>query len=163
MLTVTKRAAALLKATKAAEGAADDAVIRIRYGIFPDDSGTLAIGISITDDPGPDDEEFEQEGLRIFVEDALVEALEGRILDVRDANLDRNLSGVSSNRGNPCPGRSAKRRRSGLYERQAVQCISTRSGRRVFGRLSMNYRPARPLRPAFERLNEVGPGKRESG
>jgi iron-sulfur cluster assembly protein len=86
MLTVTKRAAALLKAAKAAEGVADDAGIRILTGATPNESGKLAIGLTITDDPEPDDEEFEQEGLRIFVEDALVEPLEGRTLDVRDAN-----------------------------------------------------------------------------
>jgi len=88
MLTLTKKAAALLKAAKAAEGAADDAGIRIRKGEMPEmphESG-IAVGLAITDDPEPDDEEFEQEGLRIFVEDALIEPLDGRILDVLDAD-----------------------------------------------------------------------------
>jgi Fe-S cluster assembly iron-binding protein IscA len=85
MLTVTKKAAALLRAEKAAEGAADDAGIRIRRGVMPNDS-EIGIGLAITDDPDPDDEEFEQEGLRIFVEDALVEPLDGRTLDVREAD-----------------------------------------------------------------------------
>jgi iron-sulfur cluster assembly protein len=85
MLTVTKRAAALLKAAKAAEGAADDAGIRILRGVMPNESG-IAVGLAISDDPDPDDEEFEQEGLRIFVEDALVEPLDGRTLDVREAD-----------------------------------------------------------------------------
>jgi Fe-S cluster assembly iron-binding protein IscA len=85
MLTVTKKAAALLKAEKAAEGAADDAGIRILRGAMPDESG-IAVEFTITDDPDPDDEEFEQEGLRIFVEDALVEPLDGRTLDVREAD-----------------------------------------------------------------------------
>lgn len=85
MITVTKKAAALLKATKAAKGAADDAGIRIRRGVMPNESG-ISVGVAITDDPDPDDEEFEQEGLRIFVEDALIEPLDGRTLDVREAD-----------------------------------------------------------------------------
>ena len=85
MLTLTKKAAAVLKAEKAAEGIADDAGIRILRGVTPNDSG-IAVEYTITDDPNPDDEEFEQEGLRIFVEDALVEALDGRTLDVREAD-----------------------------------------------------------------------------
>ncbi len=43
----------------------------------------MSVGFAITDEPDPDDEEFEQEGLRIFVEDALVEPLDGLTLDVR--------------------------------------------------------------------------------
>jgi hypothetical protein len=90
-----------LKAEKAAEGAADDAGIRILRGAMPDefrgampdefrgampDESGIAVEFTITDDPDPDDEEFEQEGLRIFVEDALVEPLDGRTLDVREAD-----------------------------------------------------------------------------
>jgi len=88
MLTVTKKAAALLKAAKVAQGAADDAGIRIRKDVMPDESGNsgIAVGLAISDGPGPNDEEFEQEGLRIFVEDALVEPLDGRTLDVLDAS-----------------------------------------------------------------------------
>jgi Fe-S cluster assembly iron-binding protein IscA len=36
--------------------------------------------------PSPGDDELEQEGLRIFVEDALIDQLDGRILDVRDSD-----------------------------------------------------------------------------
>ena len=86
MLTVTKKAAALLKAAKAAEGATGDAGIRLRRGAIPDDSGDVAVGLAICDEPDPNDEEFEQEGLRIFVEDALAEPLDGRTLDVREAD-----------------------------------------------------------------------------
>jgi Fe-S cluster assembly iron-binding protein IscA len=85
MLTVTERAAALLKAAKAAEGAADDAGIRIRRGVTANES-KISVGFAISDEPDPDDdEEFEQDGLRIFVEDVLVEPLDGRTLDVREA------------------------------------------------------------------------------
>jgi Fe-S cluster assembly iron-binding protein IscA len=86
MLTVTKKAAALLKAAKAAEGATGGAGIRLRRGAITNDSEKLTVGFTISDEPDPDDEEFEQEGLRIFVEEALVEPLDGRTLDVRNAN-----------------------------------------------------------------------------
>ena len=91
MLTVTKKAAAVLKAAKAAEGAASDAGIRIRKDAMLGDSGMLAIGLDITDEPEPDDEEFELQGLRIFVDEALIEPLDGRTLDVRDDNDELEL------------------------------------------------------------------------
>ena len=81
MLTVTKKAAALLKASNAAEGASD-AAIRIRRGVVADES-RISVGFAISNEPDPDDEEFEQDGLRIFVEDTLVEPLDGLTLDVR--------------------------------------------------------------------------------
>ena len=81
MLTVTKKAAALLKAAKAAEGASD-AAIGIRRGVVADES-RISVGFAISNEPDPDDEEFEQDGLRIFVEDTLVEPLDGLTLDVR--------------------------------------------------------------------------------
>jgi Fe-S cluster assembly iron-binding protein IscA len=84
MITVTKKAAAFLKAARAAQGASD-AGIRIRRGLMPVAAG-LAVGFSVSDAPAPEDEKFEQEGIRIFVEDALVEPLDGRVLDVRFAN-----------------------------------------------------------------------------
>jgi iron-sulfur cluster assembly protein len=86
MLTVTKEAAELLKAAKAAENAPDYAGIRIRRWVVSNGNGGVAVGFAISEDPSPDDEEFEQEGLRIFVEDALIEPLDGRILDVREAS-----------------------------------------------------------------------------
>ena len=86
MLTVTKGAAELLKVAKAAENASDDAGIRIRRGIISNDPGLVAVGFAISEDPAPDDEEFEQEGLRIFVEETLVEPLDGRVLDVRETS-----------------------------------------------------------------------------
>ena len=86
MLTVTKEAAAFLKVAKAAEGATRGAGIRLRRGATPNDFEKLTVGFTISDEPDPDDEESEQEGLRIFVEEALVEPLDGRTLDVRNAN-----------------------------------------------------------------------------
>ena len=73
-----------MKATKTVEGAAEDAGIRIRRGVAANES-KISVGIAISDEPDPDDEEFEQDGLRIFVEDVLVEPLDGRTLDVREA------------------------------------------------------------------------------
>ena len=51
-----------------------------------DNSGMIAIGLTKSDLPDPGDEEFEQDGLRIFVEDALIDPLDGRTLDVREAS-----------------------------------------------------------------------------
>jgi len=84
MLTVTKKAVELLKAAKTVEGAAEGAGIRIRRGVAANES-KISVGIAISDEPDPDDEEFEQDGLRIFVEDVLVQPLDGRTLDVREA------------------------------------------------------------------------------
>jgi hypothetical protein len=53
---------------------------------IPDESGRPSVGFTFSDEPDPDDLEFEQQGLRIFVEGALVEPLDGRTLDVRDAD-----------------------------------------------------------------------------
>jgi iron-sulfur cluster assembly protein len=84
MLTVTKKAATLLKAAKAAEGAADNAGFRIQKNAEDAASERLLIGLAITERPEPDDEEFEQQGLRIFVQEELIEVLDDRTLDVRD-------------------------------------------------------------------------------
>ena len=84
MLTITKKPAAVLKAAKAAEGATDNAGIRIRAGAMPDQSG-VSVGFAISDAPDPDDMELEQQGLRVFIQDVLVEPLDGRTLDVREA------------------------------------------------------------------------------
>jgi|GEM_PF-2546696 len=83
MLTVTIQAVALLNAAKAAQGAAPDSGIRIRRGVI-EQAGerAVAIGFSISDAPDPGDETVEQHGLRIFIEDSLVQALDGRTLDV---------------------------------------------------------------------------------
>jgi len=46
----------------------------------------IRIGFAISDDPDSGDEEFEQDGLRIFVEETLVEPLEDRTLDVEESD-----------------------------------------------------------------------------
>jgi len=88
MLTVTKKAAALLKAAKAAEGAASESGIRIRRGSLAGDSGERgqAVGFTIAEQPFPGDQESEQNGLRIFVDEQLIEVLDDRTLDVWNEN-----------------------------------------------------------------------------
>jgi Fe-S cluster assembly iron-binding protein IscA len=88
MFTVTNKAASLLKVAKTAEGAPRDAGIRIRIGRPPKEPSEpfTEIGLAIADGPKSGDEEFEQDGLRIFVEDMLVEPLEDRTLDVQEGN-----------------------------------------------------------------------------
>ena len=93
MLTVTKEATVFLKVTKAAEGARENAGIRIGIlrGEASNNPKKPTVGFKISDDPEPDDEELEQDGLRIFVEDVLIEALDGHILDVRYASDEPKL------------------------------------------------------------------------
>ena len=88
MLTVTNKAASLLKVAKTAGGAPRDAGIRLRLDSGFKDPGKpfMQIGLAISDSPKPGDEEFEQDGLRIFVEDTLVEPLEDRTLDVQEGD-----------------------------------------------------------------------------
>ena len=88
MFPLTDDAASVLKAAKKAEGVPSDAGIRIRSAGESVDSSepVTRIGFAISDGPNWGDEEFEQDGLRIFVEDTLVEPLEDRTLDVQEGN-----------------------------------------------------------------------------
>ena len=88
MLTVTTKATALLKAAKDAQGAPPSAGIRIGRGSQVDNSGngSPTIGVAISEGPGPEDQTFEQDGLRIFIEDMLIEPLGDRTLDVQEAS-----------------------------------------------------------------------------
>jgi len=84
MLEVTNKAAALLKAAKSAQGASQDAGIRIRRAATPERQDAIAIGFTVSDQPYSGDDAFERHGLRFFVEEALVRPLDGRTLDVSD-------------------------------------------------------------------------------
>ena len=85
MLKVTNKAVTVLKATaKSKEGVSRDAGIRIRQDAVSRELGTIRVGFDICDGPEAGDAELEQNGLRIFVEDALRKPLEGRTLDVRN-------------------------------------------------------------------------------
>jgi Fe-S cluster assembly iron-binding protein IscA len=88
MLTVTNKGPPFLKIAKTAEGAPPGAGIRIRVGRPPKEPSEpfTEIGLAIADGPKSGDEEFEKDGLRIFVEDTLVEPLEDRTLDVQEGN-----------------------------------------------------------------------------
>jgi len=88
MFTVTDEAASLLKAAKKAAEVPRDAGIRIRSSSNPADPSEpiTRIGFAIGEGPDSGDEEFEQDGLRIFVEDMLIETLEDRTLDVEQAD-----------------------------------------------------------------------------
>jgi len=87
MLTVTDKAVEVLKAAKTAQGAPLEAGVRIVKGAMPDNGkSALTVGFAISEDSAPDDEELEQNGLRIFVEDVLIEPLDGRTLDVREGD-----------------------------------------------------------------------------
>ena len=83
MLKVTSNAINVLKATAKSKGASDDAGIRIRQDAVSRENGTIHIKFDVCDRPEASDTELEQDGLHIFVEDALTEPLEGRTLDVR--------------------------------------------------------------------------------
>jgi Fe-S cluster assembly iron-binding protein IscA len=85
MVNVTNKAAAVLKAAKAAQGAAADAGIRIRQKMIANEARTV-VGFALTAVPASGDEEFEQDGLRFFIEESLVEPLNGRTLDVIETN-----------------------------------------------------------------------------
>jgi Fe-S cluster assembly iron-binding protein IscA len=87
MFHVTDDAVLVLKAAKKAEGAPPDAGIRVRSSGNGNSSEPLTqIGFAISEDPYSGDEEFEQDGLRIFVEDTLIEPLEDSTLDVEEAD-----------------------------------------------------------------------------
>jgi Fe-S cluster assembly iron-binding protein IscA len=86
MLTVTSDAVTVFKAAKASVGAEVQAGVRIIGGPVANHSSNevLTVGFAISDDPALDDEEFEQDGLRFFVEPELADILDGHILDVEE-------------------------------------------------------------------------------
>jgi Fe-S cluster assembly iron-binding protein IscA len=59
-------------------------MLGIRTGAEPNGS-RIAVGFAVREEPDPGDMELEQHGFRIFVQDVLVEPLDGRVLDVREA------------------------------------------------------------------------------
>jgi Fe-S cluster assembly iron-binding protein IscA len=84
MINITRKAADVLKAATAAEGAAAGAGISIRRSVVANEAKSV-VAFAITDNPASGDQEFELEGLRFFVEDSLVEPLDGRTLDASDS------------------------------------------------------------------------------
>jgi Fe-S cluster assembly iron-binding protein IscA len=90
MLEVTEKAAALLKAAKSAQGASSDAGIRIQRASVPERNDAIAIGFAVSDEPQAGDNAVEQHGL-LFIEPALVAALDGRTLDVSEGEQSPEL------------------------------------------------------------------------
>ena len=85
MLSVSDKAVSLLKAVKQSEGAPPGAGVRIQRAGGAEDHGTVTtLSVAIHNSPVSSDESFEQDGLRIFVEDTLIAPLDGRMLDVRE-------------------------------------------------------------------------------
>lgn len=84
MLEVTHKAVSLLKAARSAQGAPDGAGIRIRRAAIEKSRDAIAVGFEVSEAPQSGDDAFERHGLRIFVENALVQPLDGRTLDVSD-------------------------------------------------------------------------------
>ncbi len=85
MLSVSDKAVSLLKAVKQSEGAPAGAGVRIqRAGDAEDHGRAVTLSVAFRNSPVPSDESFERDGLRIFVEDTLIEPLDGRMLDVRE-------------------------------------------------------------------------------
>jgi hypothetical protein len=88
MLIVTSDAVTVLKAAKASMGAPTEAGIRIIGGRAANHSSNdvLTVGFAISDDPALDDKEFEQDGLRFFLEPQLADTLDGQVLDVEQTD-----------------------------------------------------------------------------
>jgi len=85
MLKITSKAISVLKATaRSKAGVSDDAGIRIRRDADSREDGAIRVGLEVCDRPEAGDAGLEEDGLYIFVEDALKEPLEGRTLDVRN-------------------------------------------------------------------------------
>ena len=84
MLKITNKAVGLFKDTKSTKGLPDEAGIRIQQRVVTRDY--ITIDFDFRDGPEAGDAELEQDGLRIFVEDALTDPLARRTLDVRDGN-----------------------------------------------------------------------------
>ena len=76
MLKVTSKAVNVLKATAKSKGGSDDTGIRIRRDAVSREDGNIGINLEVCDRPEASDIELEQDGLHIFVEDALTEPLD---------------------------------------------------------------------------------------
>ena len=85
MLKITNRAVSVLKASaQSKEGVSDDVGIRIRRNAVTHQDGSIRVGLVVCNGPEAGDSELVQDGLRIYVEDALTGPLEGRTLDVQN-------------------------------------------------------------------------------
>jgi Fe-S cluster assembly iron-binding protein IscA len=90
MLRLTSEAAAVLMVTTVLEGAPPNSGVRIERVYLPG-VRDITIAFRVAEGPQPDDEAFEQDGLLVFVDSALVELLDGRTLDLHETNEGAEL------------------------------------------------------------------------
>ncbi len=80
--------ATLLTVTAEAAEAIHDLVIEhpgagLRISARGDNGNQVELGLALTEEPGPSDQVIEQEGCRVFVDEAVAPLLDGRTLDAR--------------------------------------------------------------------------------
>lgn len=78
MLTVTAEAADAIQ-----DLVSDHPGAGLRISSRGNDGNQVELGLALTEQPGPSDQVIEQEGCRVFVEDAVAPLLDGRTLDAR--------------------------------------------------------------------------------
>jgi len=88
LLTPKEWRTTLLTVTAEAAEAIQDLVIDhpgagLRISARGDNGNQVELGLALTEEPGPSDQVIEQEGCRVFVEDAVAPMLDGRTLDAR--------------------------------------------------------------------------------
>ncbi len=92
MLKVTDQAAEILKRARDGAGASPEAGLRIRRADSSQGKeNEIALALTFRDEPEAEDHTFEQGGLRVFVEDSLVEPLSERTLDIRETDEGAEL------------------------------------------------------------------------
>lgn len=92
MLKVTSEAAAVLKAARNDVGASPEAGLRIRRAeAAQDGSKSIAVALAFIDQPDPDDQTVEEDGLKVYVAGDLVEPLAAKTLDVRSTEQGAEL------------------------------------------------------------------------
>jgi Fe-S cluster assembly iron-binding protein IscA len=78
LLTVTAEAAEAIH-----DLVSDHPGAGLRISARANDGNQVELGLALTEEPGLSDQVIEQEGCRVFVEDAVAPLLDGRTLDAR--------------------------------------------------------------------------------
>ncbi len=78
MLTVTPEAAEAIH-----DLVSDHPGAGLRISATANDGSQVELGLALTEQPGVSDQVIEQEGCRVFVEEAVAPLLDGRTLDAR--------------------------------------------------------------------------------
>ena len=89
MLEITQGAAALLAELRKGQDVPEDYGLRV----FPETAqpGEVTIGLGFTDQPAEGDQVAEQEGMKVFVAQALAAPLEDAAIDVTQQDGDSRL------------------------------------------------------------------------